>query len=212
MSLDNVNLPIDLIRDPDSVTAAGGPGDLLDKSKSAQGIANILLKESKNYTSDSQAKFQKAQQYLQTSKDLEQLARAVRDKARTLKNKQASEEEKAKSMKEIISSLPQELTIFVPPNSSPEVLERIADELMTKAKDFRTKADDLLKDSETSDKLGKQLREQAHLLDKKEISLSDLQFKAASAHNEGLLLTLKKLGIAKLDAEYKEQVSQGTSS
>ena len=203
------NIPIEIIKNPDAVTGVNGPADLLNQSRQDKDLSVILLKESTKYGSDSQAKAQQAQQYLKASKDLESLARAVRDKARSLKQKNISEEEKVKSLKELMASLPQELSILVPPNASVEVLDQIADELLRRARDFRCKADDLLKDSEESEKISKQLKDQATLYGKRDISISDLQLKAASAHNEGLLLVLKKLGIAKLDSEYKKQISEG---
>ena len=205
------NIPIEIIKNPDAVTGVNGPADMLNRSATEKNIAHVLLKESTHYTNDSQAKAQQAQQYLRASKDLESLARAVRDKARSLKQKNISEEEKTKLLKELIASLPQELSVLVPQNASEEVLEQIADELLRRAKDFRNKADDLLKDSEESEKIAKQLKEQATLYGKRDISVSEFQLKAASAHNEGLLLVLKKLGIAKLDAEYKKQISDGVS-
>ena len=52
-----------------------------------------------------------------------------------------------------------------------------------------------------------QLKEQVDLLQKKDMTVSELQFKSASAYNQGLLAVLKKLGIARLDAEYKEQIA-----
>ena len=39
------------------------------------------------------------------------------------------------------------------------------------------------------------------------MNLSELQLKSGQAHNEGLNIVFKKLGINRLDAEYKEQVA-----
>ena len=199
------------LKDLDSVSAVGGSSDLLNKSNSNQNIAQVLLKESTNFLNDSQAKAQKAREYITVSDDLKKKAAAVRAKADMLRQEKLSKEEKEKAVKEIINMLPDDLKLLVPSNASPEVLEKIAHELEERAKDFRTKADDLLKDSEQSGKLAKQLQEQANMVNKKNLSFSDLHLKSASAHNQGLLLVLKKLGIAKLDAEYKQQIqsSQG---
>ena len=199
------------IKDLNSISAVGGTEDLLNKSNSNKNLAHILLKESTNFLNDSQAKAQKAQEYIKVSDDLKKKAAAVRVKADSLRRQKLSGEEKAKIVKDIISMLPDDLKLLVPSNASPEVLDKIAHELEERAKEFRTKADDLLKDSEHSDKLAKQLKEQSNLVSKKDFNISDLHLKSASAHNQGLLLVLKKLGIAKLDAEYKDQVasSQG---
>ena len=199
------------LKDLDSVSAVGGSSDLLNKSNSNQNIAQVLLKESTNFLNDLQAKAQKAREYITVSDDLKKKAAAVRAKADMLRQEKLSKEEKEKAVKEIINMLPDDLKLLVPSNASPEVLEKIAHELEERAKDFRTKADDLLKDSEQSGKLARQLQEQANMVNKKNLSFSDLHLKSASAHNQGLLLVLKKLGIAKLDAEYKQQIqsSQG---
>ena len=207
---DSANISND-IKDLNSVSAMGNADDLLNKSNSNKNLAQILLKESANFLNDSQAKAQKAQEYIKVSDDLKQKAVSVRAKADRLRQQKLSEEEKTKAVKEIINMLPDELKILVPSNASPEVLDKIADELESRAKEFRIKADDLLKDSEQSDKLAKQLKEQADLVNKKDLNISDLHLKSASAHNQGLLLVLKKLGVAKLDAEYKEQVAYSQS-
>ena len=201
------------IRDPNSVSGVGSTDDLLNKSNSNKNLAQILLKESTNYSNDSQAKAQKAREYIKVSDDLKKKAASVRAKADRLRSEKLSAEERAKEINEIINMLPDNLKMLVPSDASPEVLDKIAHELESRAKDFRRKADDLLKDSEQSDNLAKQLKEQAGLVNRKDSSISDLHLKSVSAHNQGLLLVLKKLGIAKLDAEYKEQVaySQGKS-
>ena len=201
------------IKDPNSVSPVDSTQDLLDQSNSNKNIAQVLLKESTNYLNDSQAKAEKAREYIKVSDDLKQKAISVRAKADRLRQEKLSKEEKIKMIKEIISMLPDDLKLLIPSNASPEVLEKIAHELEERAKDFRRKADDLLKDSEQSDNLAKQLKEQAGLVNRKDLKFSDLHLKSISAHNQGLLLVLKKLGIAKLDAEYKDQVaySQGKS-
>ena len=199
------------IKDSNSVSGISSAEDLLNKSNSNKNLAQILLKESTNYSSDSQAKAEKAREYIKVSDDLKKKAAAVRVKADRLRQGKLSEEEKTKAVKEIINMLPDDLKMLVPSNASPEVLDKIAHELESRAKEFRTKADDLLKDSEQSDKLAKQLQEHANLVNKKDLKISDLQLKSASAYNQGLLLVLKKLGIAKLDAEYKDQVAYSQS-
>ncbi len=199
------------IKDPNSVSAIDGPEDLLNKNNANKNLSQILLKESTNYLNDSQAKAEKAREYMDASKKLESMATAVRIKADKLRQKKLSEKERTDAVKEVIDMLPDELKMLVPSNASPEVLDKIAHELESRAKDFRTRADDLLKDSETSDKLGKQLIEQANQVNKKDLNISDLHLKSGAAHNQGLLLVLKKLGIAKLDAEYKEQVAYSQS-
>ena len=195
------------IKDLNSVSAIGGTEDLLNKSASNKNLAQILFKESTNFLNDSHAKAEKAQEYIKVSNDLNKKAAEVRAKADRLRQEQLSEEEKTKIVNGIINLLPDDLKMLVPSNASPEVLDKIAHELESRAKDFRVKADGLLKDSERTDKLAKQLKKQAEMIDKKNLTLSDLQLKSASAHNQGLLMVLKKLGIAKLDAEYKEQVA-----
>lgn len=199
------------IKDPNSVSSIDSTQDLLDQSNSNKNLAQILLKESTNYLNDSQAKAEKAREYIKVSDDLKSKATAVRAKADRLRQEKLTKEEKAKAIKEIISMLPDDLKLLIPSNASPEVLDKIADELESRAKDFRRKADDLLRDSEQSNSLAKQLKEHAGLVSRKDLTISDLHLKSASAHSQGLLLVLKKLGIAKLDAEYKQQVaySQG---
>ncbi len=205
--------PIDIsnIKDPSAISAADTSLDLLSKSNSNSNLAQILLKESTNYQNDSQAKAEKARDYIRVSDDLKKKAISVRVKADLLRQNKLGKEEKAQAVKEIINLLPDDLKLLVPSNASPEVLDKIADELEARASDFRRKADDLLKDSEGSDKLSKQLKEQANLLNKKDMKVSDLQLKSASAYNQGLLLVLKKLGIAKLDNEYRQQLASQKS-
>ena len=195
------------INDPDSVVAIGGPQDLQDKSNQDKNIAVVLLRESSNYAKDSQSKAQQAQEYLKASDTLKKLAKAVRAKAQRLRQEKLSENEKEKLIKNITASLPDELSIFVPKDASPEVLEEIADKLEALANKNRTEADRLLKDSEESDRLSKNLKEQAEKINKKDLSLSDMQLRYASAHNKGVADILKKLGILNLDKQLKEQVA-----
>ena len=199
------------IKDQNSVSAIGGPDDLLDKSNSQKNISQILLKESTSYQNDSQEKAKQAREYAQVSNDLKQKANAVRARANFLRQKGISEEEKLNHTKEIIGMLPEQMKMLVPRNASPEVLDKIADELESRAKQFRQKSDDLLQESEAQQKFGNQLKEQPDVLQIKDTSASELQFKSASAYNQGLLAVLKKLGIARLDAEYKDQIAYSES-
>ncbi len=208
--VDAINISNDL-KEPNSISAVSGPEDLLNENKSSRNLSQVLLRESNSYLNESQEKAEKAREYMEVSEDLIKKAAAVRAKASSLRQGKLSKEERIGAVKEIIEMLPDNLKVLVPVNADPEVLDRIADELESRAKEFRTKADDLLKDSERSDKLAKQLIEQANMVSKKELKISDLYLKSASAHNEGLLLVLKKLGVAKLDAEYKEQIAYSQS-
>ena len=203
---DQINLS-SKIKNHDSVCETDSIDDLLNKSNSNKNVAQILLKESTNYLNDSQSKGEQAREYINVSNDLKKKAAAVRAKADELRQRELSEEEKANAAKAIINMLPNDLKMLIPANASPEVLDKIADELEARAKGFRIQADNLLQSSEESDKLAKQLKEQAGLISKKDLKISDLHLKSASAHSQGLLMVLKKLGIAKLDAEYKEQVA-----
>ena len=180
--------------------------DLLNSESKSKNIIGVLLKESDNHSNDSNTKSEKAKEYIQASEKLRKLASAVREKAAKLKGSKIEEEERQKISKEIIAQIPDALKIYFPTDASPEVLEKIADELDERAKDLRVKADDLLKDSEKSQELAKNLKDQAGQMAKKDLKLSDLHLKHVSAHNQGLLKVLQKLGIAKLDAEYKQQV------
>ena len=204
--VDAINLSGD-IKDSNSISGVDNSQDFLKESSSNQNLAQVLLKESTSHLNDSKAKAEKAQEYIKVSNDLKEKASAVRAKANKLREKKLSKEEKTEAAKEIIDMLPDNLKVLVPSNAEPDVLDKIAHELESRSKEFRTKADDLLKDSENSDKLAKQLKDQSDMVNKKDLTTSDLNLKSASAHNQGLLLVLKKLGIAKLDAEYKEQVA-----
>ena len=132
------------------------------------------------------------------------MADAVREKAQKLRTNEVDKDE---IVKEIAKTAGVALQIPVPKDATPEELENIADALENKARENRVKADNLLKESEVSQRLANQLREQVVMIVKKEMNLTELQLKSALAHNEGLSKVLIKLGIERLDNQYKEQVS-----
>lgn len=194
----------DPIQNPQAVSAVLATDSAQDKleSNSKRKIAQELLKESTNYSTDAKSKQEQAKQYLQAAEVLEKLAAAVRQKAEALKKGKVEEETEA-----LAESIEEKYQIPVPKNASPELLEEIARTLEAKAKENRQKANELLRQSEESEKFAKQLKEQAEFISKNEIGFDELKARAAQAHNEGLALVFKKLGIYKLDAEYKEQVA-----
>lgn len=176
-----------------------------DKMHSNQKIAERLLKESTNYSSDSDAKMQEAQKYLQAAQALEQLAQVVRQRAEELRRGEIDQEKAATT----VASAAQVLQMPIPKDATPELLEEMANNLEEKAKENRRTADDLIKQAQESRRLAKQLEEQAHIIAKKDMVLSDVDMKTAVAHNEELRLVFIKLGIIKLDSQYKEQVAYG---
>ncbi len=167
-------------------------------------IADALLMESNKFSDSSNKQAQKAQEYLQAADALEQAATAVRARADQMRKGQIKEEEKTKKVVEVPGSGVQ---IPIPKDATPELLEKMAESLEAKAKENRRMADDLLKESEGSKRMANQLQEHADLISKKDMSVSDLQAKSMQAHNEGLNMVFKKLGVYKLDSEYKEQVA-----
>lgn len=170
-------------------------------------IANKLLKESEGYSESSKEKAEEAKKYVEAAQALEQMANAVRARASLLKNKEIDEVKKKEIIKEISEVVGNKLEFPVPKDASPELLEQIADTLEAKAKENRLKADDLLISSEQDEKLSKQLKEQAGILKKKNLDFSDLDLKSKVAHNEGLSKILKMMGVARLDAEYRDQLA-----
>lgn len=177
--------------------------DKLD-GHSKRKIAETLLQESTNFSNDSNTKAQKAQEYLQAADALEKAADAVRIKADQLRKGELEKEDAVKQVAETAGSM---IEMPIPKDATPELLKSIANSLEEKAKENRRMADDLLKDSENSKRIANQLQEQADMLSKKDMNLSDLQLKSVQAHNEGLNMVFKKLGVYKLDAEYKQQVA-----
>lgn len=186
-----------------AILATDGVQDKLE-SDSRRKVGEDLLKESTNYSDNSKAQADKAREYLAAADALEKMADAVRVKAEQLRNNEITKE---KAVKEVVHVVGTVLQIPVPKNATPEMLENIAEELEAKAKENRRTADDLLKQSEESSRLAKQLKEQAEIITRKDMNLSDIHMKSAQAHNEGLNMVFKKLGIYRLDAEYKEQIA-----
>ena len=174
------------------------------ESNSQKKIAEKLLGESSNYSNDSKAKSEQARALLSAADALEKLANAVRVYADQIKTKSTKKEE---SVKEVVQVPGQALEMPIPKDATPEQLKNIAKDLEDRAKENRRKADDLLIESEKSMGLAKQLKEHAGLIAKNDMKLSDVEWKSGQAHNEGLNMVFKKLGIYRLDAEYKEQVA-----
>ena len=195
-----------------TISAIENTTNFLDKdSDSSKRIANELLKESENYSDDSQEKASQAREYLHAADAFEAMATAVRNKANKLKNNELGSKDPIEEVKAAMQVPGQVLEFPIPKDATPEELDSLADALENKAKENRRKADELLKQSEDSARLAKQLEEQISKLSKKGIGLSDLDAKLASGHSEGLNLVYKKLGINRLDNEYKDQIaaSQG---
>lgn len=186
-----------------TILAVDSAQDKLE-GRSQKKIVEELLKESTSFSNDSKAKAEQAREYLSAADSLEKMADAVRVKAEQLRKNEIKKEE---AVKEVVEVVGKELEVPIPKNATPELLEQIADSLEARAKEHRQMADDLLKQSEESKRMANQLEEQAKILIKKDMNLSDLELKSAQAHTEGLNLVFKKLGIYKLDAEYKEQVA-----
>lgn len=188
-----------------AITAAD---NILNKSDNPyRKIANELLKESEQGFFDSHAKEEQAKQFLYAADALEKMADFVKKKAIMLKNDQINEEEAVKTVKNIVEKHGLTLEIPIPKNATPEILEQIADKLERKAKEYRLKADELLKDAERIRHHAEILKNQAEMIMRKDDSLSLLHLKTALAHNEGLRMIFKKLGIYKLDNEYKEHLA-----
>ena len=188
-----------------AVVAADSAQDR-QESNTQQRVAEDLLKESTNYSNNSKAQAEEAQRYIQAANALEQAANLLRLKAEQMRKGEIEEERAIEEVKQAIGALGEEYQIPIPKDATPEILESMAKALEDRAKENRIKAEDLLIKSEENAKLAKQLQEQSELLSRKEMNLTDLQMKAAQAHNEGLRLVLTLLGIGQLDAEYKEQV------
>lgn len=195
---------IDSIQNTQAVSAILAADSTHDKleGNSKRKIAEELMKESDNYASDAKTKQEQAMQYIKAAETLEKLAIAVRQKAEALKNGEVQEEP---AVQALITKIEEEYQMPVPKDASPELLEQIARSLEDRAKENRLIADNLLKQSEESDRLAKQLREQADFISKNELGFDELRIRTAQAHNEGLLLVIRKL--YELDEEYKKQVA-----
>lgn len=174
------------------------------QSNSNKNVAEELLKESNNYLLDSNQKKEQAQQYLQAALALEKMADAVRLRAQQLRN---GEIDKNKAIDEVTAAIKGALEFPIPPHATAETLDQIADALEAKARENRMKAEDLIKDAKGSAELSLKLQEQAELIVQKELKLSDLSLKSIISRNEGLKMVFEKLGVFKLDAQYKEQVA-----
>lgn len=173
-------------------------------SQSNKNIAEELMKEGTNYMLDSNQKKELAKQYLQAALALEKMADAVRLKAQQLRNGKI---DKNKAVDDVVAAIKGVLEFPIPPHATAETLDQIADALEAKAKENRVKAEDLIKDAKKSAKLSLKLQKQAEQIVQKELKLTDLSLKSIISKNEGLKMVFEKLGVFKLDAQYKEQVA-----
>jgi len=171
------------------------------ESDNKKKLADDLRSEATVFSNDSKSKAEQARKIQEEAAVLEQAARALRLKADQKKRNEEVDEDKAIEMAASV------LGIVIPKDAPPEMLEELADRLEAIAKDKRRQADDLLQQSEESERIAKQLQDHADMFSKKELGSLDFQSKLAQAHNEGLGLVFKKLGIYKLDAQYKQQVA-----
>ena len=169
-------------------------------------IAQELIKESESGQQASNGKKEEAQAYILAAKAMEKMADAVRQKAALLSQNKVEKEEALKAAREAVEKHGLVLEFPLPKDASPELLEKIADSLEQKAKENRIKADELLKDAETLQRHSDNLKKQADMIHKKEMNFSEMDLKSGAAHNEGLNMIFKKLGINKVDAEYKQQL------
>ena len=174
------------------------------ESLSKTNIAEELLKESDKYDCDSNSKKELARQYLHAAHALERLAVAVRLKAQQLKNGKITQEQAVNAVSKAVQ---EQLNFPVPKNATFELLEQIAKELDKKAKQNRDKSKDLMDEANKSSILSKQLRKQAEKIIQKEFNFSGIVLRSIISKNEGLKWVLEKLGVYKLDAQYKEQIT-----
>ncbi|OGI19414.1 MAG: hypothetical protein A3B68_03710 [Candidatus Melainabacteria bacterium RIFCSPHIGHO2_02_FULL_34_12] len=166
-------------------------------------IAKDLLSESANFNADSKKKQEEAQTLLNAAAVMEKIADMLRTKAQQIQNGEVNKDKAIDEVKEIVETV---LQVPVPKNATPEMLLDMADKFEAKGKENRKRADDLLIQSEHSASMATQLEKHAEMINKKDMKLSELTFRNAAAHNEGLNMVFKKLGIYRLDAEYKQQV------
>jgi len=167
-------------------------------------LGEDLIKESLKHAGDSQAQAEKARDYLNAADNLERMAKAVRSQAKRIRENDVKPEDAVKHISEVFGN---QVQMPLPKDATPEQLESIADDLEAKAKENRRIADDLLKDSEHKEQLSLKLKEQAMLVVKKETGADDLRMRSVTAHNEGLSMVFKKLGIYNVDMQFKEQVA-----
>ena len=166
-------------------------------------LAKQILQESANFSNDSKQKAEEAQKLMQAADALERVAQMLRMHAQQIRN---GEVEKEKSVSEASKAHEAALQIPIPKDATPETLLDMADKYEQKAKENRGKANDLLVQSEKDMEMSQQLEKQVGMINKKDMKLNELSFKQAAAHNEGLNMVFKKLGIYRLDTEYKAQV------
>lgn len=169
-------------------------------------IAQELLKESEQSFATSKGKEDEARSYFLAADAMDKAAEALRQRAAQMRKGEIDKEKSIDEVKKIVEKHGLVFEFPIPKNASPELLEEIADRLEAKAKENRIKADELLKDAERARDIANKLKEQSELLARKDANLSDIHLKHALAQNEGLSLVLKKLGILKLDSQYKEYV------
>ncbi len=203
--------PINSLEKSKTISSIDSSKSLLDKdSDSSKRLAADLLKESDRYSADSQGKGEQAREYLHAADVFDAMAKAVRDKANQLRNNEINSDSAVEEVKNIVQVPGQTLEFPIPKDATPEDLEQIASALEKKAQDNRRKADELLMQSEESARFAKELKGQVDRLSRKEAA-SDMDSEIASGHNKGLDLVFKKLGINRLDNEYKEQVALSES-
>ena len=200
--------PSTSVQRTNSIAAADSAKDTLNRdSDSQKTVAQELLNESTNYSNDSNAKAGQARELLNAASTLESMAQAVRNRAEQLRNGEISKDKAVEEIKKVAQVNGQAIEVPIPKDATPEQLEAFAKALENQAQENRSKADDLLKESENSARIANQLKEQIGLLNKKDMNFSDLNLKSAAAHNEGLKMIFNKLGIFRLDQEYKDQVA-----
>ena len=93
------------------------------EGNSKRKLAEILMKESGNYSSDSDAKSQKARELLAAADTLENIASSLRKKAEQMRRNEITKEAAVKSVSETVGA---EYEIPVPENATPEQIEEIA--------------------------------------------------------------------------------------
>lgn len=169
-------------------------------------IAQELIKESEKGFNDSNQKKEQAQAYLLAADAMKKFADLVRQQAARLRENRIEKEEAVKAVEEAAGNNGLILEFPIPKNATPEQLERIADSLEGKAKENIRKADDLLQEAERIRNHADNLKRQAQKLNNKDMNFSEMQLKSIAAHNEGLNMVFKKLGIQRLDSEYKEHI------
>lgn len=168
-------------------------------------IAENLLKESASCLMGSNEKREQAQQYLQAADALEKMAEAVRQKAQKVRNGELDKDQAVEEVSAVIQGV---LEFPLSKDMPPNVLDEIADRLDDQARKNRIIADDLLQDAESLDSKSVKLKEQAEKVIQKDMSFfSDLGMKSIVSRNEGLKFVYEKLGIFRIDEQYRQQVA-----